>query len=92
MIFSCSRVAALQRWLDFIDKLLGRLVMAQEEMVNNVQCVTISRKEACQMIMLLTESLGHYQMPNNIPYPPEIRIEDRGVLLKRIVFAVDVNK
>jgi len=65
--------------------------MAQEEMVDNLQCVTISRKEACQMIMLLTESLGYYQMPGNIPHPAELRIEDRGNLLKRIIFAVDVN-
>ena len=65
--------------------------MAKEKYVDNIQAITISREEACQLIMLLTESLGFYQMPNNIPMLPEIRIEDSGTVAKRIVIGVDAK-
>jgi hypothetical protein len=64
--------------------------MATEKISNNIQGIVLSREEACQLIVHLTQSLGHYQTPNIIPTPPTLSFKDPcGVVLKQIVFAVN---
>lgn len=65
--------------------------MATEEIVGKSQIFTISKEEACELIIWLTASLSNYRIPYKTHEVANLNILDKGVVQKRILFCVDTT-
>jgi len=66
--------------------------MARVEDDDSIRIVTVSRREALNLISLLASQLADEPLPGNFHAHgevPELNIEDRGHIMYRMVFVLD---